>query len=412
MRDPGGGFYSAEDADSEGIEGKYYLWKDAEIKEVLGDDAPVFIRTYHIRPEGNFFSQETGHLTGENILHLSPAPERPEPSTPLTEDGLADTLSDAKGLLFAIRKRRVPPSKDDKVLTDWNGLVISALSLAARAFGDNRYLEAATNAADFILGTMRTGKGELLHRYRDGTAGIRGVASDYAYFCAGLLDLYELTFAPEYLEAAIGIEDYFSRHFLDRAGGGYFISHDEDTDLLIRQKDIYDGALPSVNSVALKNLVRLGLMITSSRYHEQAWDLAGSFYALVEQSPAGYTEFLSSLDFAFGPAASVVLVGFDRGPDMVAMKEAINSRFFPSLVLLYRPGGEGPYEIDRISGFTKDMRDTGGNATVFVCKNHACSYPSIDPGTVIADLEQMYKKPGGQGESKKIIRDFSGRQGL
>jgi uncharacterized protein YyaL (SSP411 family) len=400
MRDPGGGFYSAEDADSEGIEGKYYLWKKGEIEAALGDEAPVFIRTYNVKQEGNFPAQETGHRTGENILHLSAPHDGPASLPDDPGDELVISLSSSRERLCAIRRGRIHPFKDDKVLTDWNGLVISALSLAARAFGDNRYLNAATSAADFILGTMRSGTGELLHRYRDGTAGIRGVASDYAYLCAGLLDLYELTFKTKYLEAAIGIEEYFSLHFLDRSGGGYFTSHEEEADLLVRQKDIYDGALPSVNSVAMKNLLRLGLMTTNPGYHTLAWDLAASFSTLVEQSPAGYTAFLSALDFAFGPSATVVLVGAAGVPDLAAMREGINSRYFPSMVILHRPDGNGPFDIDRISGFTGEMRCTGGKATAFICKNHACSDPTVDPEIVIADLEKMYNKPGEKGSTK------------
>ena len=397
MRDPGGGFYSAEDADSEGIEGKFYLWKKEEIEEALGDDAPVFIRAYQVTPEGNFPTQKTGQRTGENILYRTASLEQMASIARVPEEDYVARLSGAREHLFAIRKNRVRPLIDDKVLTDWNGLVISALSIAARAFGNDRYLEAATCAADFILGTMRSGTGELFHRYRNGKSGIRGVASDYAFFCAGLLDLYELTFEPAYLEAAIGIEEYFTRHFLDRRDGGYFTSHEDVADILVRQKDIYDGALPSVNTIAMKNLVRLGLMTTNTEYHERAWDIARSFSTRVEQSPAGYTGFLSSLDFAIGPAASVVIVGSARAPGTVAMTAVINSGYFPSVVVLQRPGGEGPFEIDRISGFTGDMRETSGRATAYVCKNHSCSYPVIDPGIVIADLERMYEKTDEQG---------------
>ncbi len=221
MRDPGGGFYSAEDADSEGIEGKFYHWKRKEIEDLLGDDAPFFIRAYHVSSEGNFTGQETGRPTGENILHLSSPPEQgAAPGEP--EEKYPGQLSRSRDLLFASRMTRVPPLKDDKILTDWNGLVISALSLAARVFREEQYLKSAVEAAEFILGTMRSGTGELFHRYRNGNPGIRGVASDYAYFCSGLLDLYELTFSPKYLEAAIGIEEYFSRHFLDKQKGGIF----------------------------------------------------------------------------------------------------------------------------------------------------------------------------------------------
>ena len=388
MRDHQGGFYSAQDADSEGIEGKFYLWKNSEIEEALGDEAPLFIGAYQVQPGGNFHSQETGQRNGENILHLAVAPGRSGPRNHLPEEEYRARLSHARQRLFAVRKNRVPPQKDDKVLTDWNGLVISALSRAARAFGDDQYLDAATRAADFILGTMRSGTGELFHRYRRGKPGIRGVASDYAYFCAGLLDLYELTFLPGYLEAAIAIEAYFTLHFLDRRDGGYFNSHEDETDLIIRQKDMDDGALPSVNAVAMNNLLRLGLMTISPDYHARAWDLAGTISPLAEQSPAGYTAFLSSLDFALGPSSSVVIVGRPGAPDTDSLKDAINSRYFPSVVLLHRPAGDGPFEIDRISGFTEEMKEKDGKATAYVCKNHQCSYPVTGPETMVEELKK------------------------
>jgi uncharacterized protein len=394
MRDPDGGFYSAEDADSEGIEGKFYLWNKKQVEDVLGDDAPVFIRAYHVKQEGNFISQETGQKTGENILYSSHSSGQPVQSGRIKEEDENATLSNSRKRLFAAREDRIHPMKDDKILTDWNGLVISALSIAARAFGEWRYREAATNAADFILGTMYSGNGELYHRYRNGTAGIRGLASDYAYFCAGLLDLYELTGSPGYLETAIKIEEYFTRHFYDPLEGGYFTSHEEETDLLVRQKDIYDGALPSVNSTAMKNLLRLALMSSNSGYQERAWELARSFSNLAGQSPSGYTGFLSSLDFALGPAAGVVIVGDTGARDTAAMNKAINSRFFPSVVVLQRPAGDGPFEIDRISGFTGDMRAISGRATAYVCKQHSCSSPAIETDIVIADLEKSMKSRG------------------
>ncbi|MEI7434623.1 MAG: thioredoxin domain-containing protein [Methanomicrobiales archaeon] len=405
MHDPKGGFFSAEDADSEGIEGKFYLWRKREVEEVLGDDAPAFISAYNVKSEGNFSAPDTGKRTGENILHLTASPEQLAKIARVPEEEYLPTLSRTRERLFAYRKNRVPPLRDDKVLTDWNGLVISALSRAARAFGNPWYMEAATGAADFILATMRSRSGELFHRYRDGQVGIRGVASDYAYFCAGLLDLYELTCMPEYLEAAIGIEEYFTNHFLDGRTGGYFTSHEDEAGLLVRQKEIYDGALPSVNSIAMKNLVRLGLMTTNKDYHARAWDLAGAFSTLVERSPSAYTEFLSSLDFALGPAASVVIVGDARAPGTVAMNAAINSRYFPSLVVLHRPGGDGPFEIDRISGFTGEMKESGGKATAYICKNHACSYPAIDADTMAGELEKMYERRGSRFPLKKV-RDF------
>jgi len=389
MRDPAGGFYSAEDADSEGIEGKFYLWKKDEIGQVLGDEAPFFTRVYQVKAEGNYIAQETGHRKGDNILLLAAPLSQLASIARLPEEEFVAGISRAKEHLFTTRKDRVPPLKDDKVLTDWNGLVISAFSYAACAFGDNRYLEAATGAADFILGTMKLGTGELFHRYREGTAGIRGVASDYTYLCAGLLDLYELTFIPRYLEAAIGIENYFTNHFFDPRDGGYFTSHEDEADIPVRQKEIYDGAVPSVNSVALKNLVRLGLMTTNPDYHARAWKLARCFSTLAEQSPSGYTGFLSALDFALGPAASVLIVGDTGTPGMDAMKAVINSRFFPSVVVLQRPVGNGPFEIDRISGFTADMDESGGKTTAYACKNHVCDVPTNDPGILAESLEKM-----------------------
>lgn len=393
MRDSAGGFYSAEDADSEGVEGKFYLWKKQEIGDILGGDALVFFRAYNVKAGGNFITHETGRRTGENILHLSVLRDQLSSNIGIPDDQMQRVLDRGRERLFIAREARVRPFKDDKVLTDWNGLVISALSIAGRAFGDTRYVVAAKEAAEFVLNNLLSGTGELCHRYRDGKTGIRGLASDYVYFCSGLLDLYELTGEARYLGAAIRTEEYLTRHFLDTRRGGYFTTHDEVTGLPARQREIYDGALPSANSIAMKNLLRLGLMTSIPDYHVRARDLARSFSGLVAASPTGYTAYLSSLDFALGPAASIVIVGDEGDEETVRLKKTINSRFLPSVVLLHRPGHEDIAEIDRISGFTGSMRENGGKATAYICVNNSCTLPMTDHASIITELENMGKKP-------------------
>src|SRR2546428_3180780 len=311
MRGPTGGFYSAEDADSEGKEGKFYLWTEAEIRAVAAPDADLVIETYGVRKGGNFTSVE-GDIHA-NVLHLANPPATDEEQR---------RLETARKKLFAVREQRVHPPKDDKILTDWNGLMIAALAAAAQGFDRPDYDAAARRAADFLLTRMRAKGGRLLHRFRDGEAAIPGKLDDYAFLTWGLLNLYESSFDIRYLQAAIDLQRTGMQHFAD-PNGGFFLTADDAEQLLTRPKESYDGAIPSGNSAELLDLVRIGRMTGDPVYESAADKLLRAFSGDVTAAPSGHTALLSGLDFALGPSFEIVLAGTPDAPDLKALRTAL-----------------------------------------------------------------------------------------
>ena len=384
MHRTGGGFYSAEDADSAGMEGAYYAWTTDEVRALLGNDAPPFIRAYNMEEGGNYQSHGSGPVRG-NVLY----PGIPEPGTLPDLDLILQqesALSPARARLQKEREGRQRPGLDDKILTDWNGLVISALSSAARAFKNPVYRERAIDTANFLLETMCRADGELFHRFRGGNAGIRGVGSDYAFLCRGLLDLYEATLDERFLDSACRIEEYFSSHFWDPDQGGYFFTHSDERAGLFFQKEVYDGALPSINSVALKNLWQLGLFTGNMDYHERAWKLATLFAGITGRAPSGFCGFLASLDFVLGPSSHVVIRGGRSDPRVISLVQAIDSRFLPSVTVMVR--GEDQ-EIPGIHpGRDPVWAGTGAPARAYICTGSACARVEEDPGSLITALEK------------------------
>lgn len=378
MTSPEGGFYSAEDADSEGEEGKFYVWTEDEIIGVLGkDDAELIIKTYNVEGSGNFGEEASGEKTGSNILYLKKPLRDLAQSFGMSADEFEGRIDKSRKKLFDVREKRVHPHKDDKILTDWNGLMIAALSKGASAFGDPLYGDAAKRAADFVLGKMRDGKGRLLHRWRDGEAGIGGSIDDYSFFIWGLLELYESTFDIKYLKAAMDLQKEMTGLFWDDKNGGfYFTSHDAE-ELITRHKEIYDGAIPSGNSVAMLNLLRIGRITGDAAYDEMAAKLAKAFSGTVEQAPMAYTQLLSSLDFAIGPSYEVVVVGDPASPDTKEMLSAFRKKYSPNKVLLFKGTGDVP-GVTAIAEFTKGQSSIDGKATAYVCLDQVCNLPTTD----------------------------------
>jgi uncharacterized protein YyaL (SSP411 family) len=388
MTSPEGGFFSAEDADSEGEEGKFYVWTHEEILRVLGpEDAELVCSAFTIKKEGNFSDQTTGEQPGTNILHRKKPVQEIAVEKGLTVQDIEERLSKALSDLFASRERRVHPHKDDKVLTDWNGLMITALSKAARALGKPAYAAAAAKAADFILTRLRRPDGRLLHRYRDGEASLPAHIDDYAYFISGITELYEATFEPRYLREALALNSILVGHFRDAAQGGFFFTADDGEDLLIRRKEVYDGAVPSGNAVALMNLLRLARMTGDATLEDMAADSAKTFFPVVRQAPSAYAYFLSALDFAFGPSVEVIVAGDPRSEDTNAMIEPIQSGFFPHLSLLFRPPGEDDHEIVRLTGIKPGQTSIDGRATAYVCRDFHCFPPAKNHREMLALIQ-------------------------
>jgi uncharacterized protein YyaL (SSP411 family) len=382
MRDmtvPEGGFYSAEDADSEGKEGKFYLWTQEEVQQALGNEEADFVATvFNIEKDGNFLEQATRRKSGVNILHLRKALGELASDLNLSQQDLQGHLEVILQKLFAYREKRVHPMKDDKILTDWNGLMIAALAKGAQAFDELEYAEAARRAADFILENMRKPDGRLWHRYRDGQAGVEANLDDYAFLVWGLIELYEAIFEARHLEIGLELTNDMVRHFWDEDGGGLYLTPDDGESLFVRKKEIYDGAIPSGNSVAMLNLLRLGRMTATSDLEDKAAKIGSAFSGSVKQSPAAYTQLMVALDFGIGPCYEVVIAGRAQAEDTKAMVKALRTHFLPNKVVLFNPNGRESPEIARLADFTKNQSSIEGKATAYVCLNYNCKLPTTD----------------------------------
>ena len=388
MTSPGGGFYSAEDADSEGEEGKFYLWTCDEINRTLDvDEAALFLKVFNIRENGNFTDEAVGTKNGRNIPHLTEPLETINSGLNIPIPELEERLERARRKLFAHRERRLHPHKDDKILTDWNGLMVAVLAKAARVLGEPRYASAARRAVDFVLNTMLAPDGRLLHRYRDGEAALPAHADDYAFLIHGLLELYGTTFEVGYLQRALELNKYLLAHFWDEESGGFYFTADDGEELLVRQKQAYDGALPSGNSVAMLNLLRLGRITADPDFEEKAARIGRAFFEKVRQSPAAYTQLMVAVDFAMGPSYEVVVAGDSRNSDTREMLQAIHRRFIPSKVVVFLPTEVGAQEVKSVAPFTSEQSSIDGKATAYVCVNHYCKLPTTDIDTMLSLLE-------------------------
>lgn len=378
MTDPAGGFYSAEDADSEGEEGKFYVWTLNEIRKVLDSKTVEMIQEiFNIEPSGNYQEETTREYTGQNILYLTRPLTGWAHAYGMPETELAAKIEAARQKLFDVREKRIHPGKDDKILTDWNGLMIAALAKAGQAFDEPDYIAAAEKSAEFILNTMRDAHGRLWHRYRDGEAGLAAHVDDYAYLIWGLTELYQATFNTRYLETALELTDTLIAQFWDETAGGFYFTAADGEALIVRQKEFYDGAIPSGNSVAAYNLLRLNRLTGRTEFEEKAHTLATAFGATLNKAPSYYTFMLTALDFAFGPAHEIVIVGDPDATDTKQFFQALRHRFLPNAVVLHKPV-EGAEAIEQLADFTRTQTHLDGNAAAYVCENFSCNRPTTE----------------------------------
>jgi uncharacterized protein YyaL (SSP411 family) len=385
MTSSSGAFFSAEDADSEGEEGKFYLWEEKEIRKVLGDEADLIIKLYDISSEGNYYDEVSGKKTHKNIPHLKKNLNQWSKELKIPKKELEDMIDSARKKLFLTREKRTRPQKDDKILADWNGLMIAALCKAYGISGNEHYLDSAEHATEFILNNMIDRKGGLLHTFRDSEAKIPGFISDYAFFVWGLLELYESTFKLKYLRSAIDFTKYTNQHFWDDQNFGYFLTSDEAEKLLSRQKVGYDGAIPSGNSVALMNLLKLAKITGDIEFEERGKNLLLAFSKKIDLQPSSYTMFLVALDFAMGPSYEVVVVGSLESEDTKRILEAINNTYLPNKVVVHKDDKND--EIVSIVPYSTEMTTIDGKTTVYVCKNFSCELPVTDLDDVLKLLD-------------------------
>ncbi len=381
MTSPEGGFYSAEDADSEGQEGLFYVWTPQQVQKHLGDTlGGLFCRFYGISPEGNFEE-------GRSIPHISETPQNFADREKMNRGRLEGALEEAREKLFQVREKRIHPLKDDKIITSWNGLMIAALAKGYQAVRDDTYAQAAGKAADFILRQMRPAHGRLRRRFRHGDVAYPGFLDDYAYLIWGLIELYEAVFEVRYLEEAIHLNQIMIELFWEEEKGGFYFSGRDNEALISRPRDLYDGAVPSGNSVAALNLLRLSRMTGKVDWERKADQLLRGFSGPVAEYPMAYTQFLIAVDFMLGPSQEIVIAGdpgLEESREMIAF---VQQSFLPNKVLLLRPEGEAGQKLSTLSPFVEGMRPVDKRPTVYLCENYTCKAPLTDLATLKAALK-------------------------
>ena len=384
-----GGFYTAIDADSEGEEGKFYLWRLEELERGLTEKQTELARiVFNVKPTGNYSDESRGKRTGKNILHMTRSVTALATELKMDEETLRNHIESIRQTLYELREKREHPLRDDKVLADWNGLMIASLAKGARSLGEPLYAVAAAKAADFILEQMRDREGQLLHRYREGEARITASLNDYAFLIWGLSELYETTFETRYLAAALELLEHVLTHFKDDTNGGFYSTADYAESLILRTRDVFDGALPSGNSAMLMNLTFLGHLTGRSEYLDDASRLGRALAHEVDRVPQAHTHLLSALDLALGPSYETVICGDSRSEDTQRMLMTLNKDFLPYNVVIFRPAETEQPEIAEIAPFTKFQTCIDGKPTAYVCQNYACSVPTTDTAEMLRTLEK------------------------
>ncbi|NBC04728.1 MAG: DUF255 domain-containing protein [Bacteroidetes bacterium] len=359
-----GAFYSAEDADSEGEEGKFYVWEMEEINSVLEKpDANLFKQRFNIREDGNFRDEATGRKTGKNIPHLK---------DPVDEEQ-TEKVGRILKQLKAEREKRERPLLDDKILTDWNGLMIAALAKAGIIFKEDRFIGKAEKAWSVLEEHCVTHESKLLHRLKDDEAEIDGMADDYSFTIFGLIELYEATFQPRYLQQAVDLQKQFDKDFLDYEYGGYYFTASGAEELLGRQKEIYDGALPSSNSVSVLNLLRLSRLTGNPQFESRITDLFGTFSRQIKEAPTGYTFAVHAFQISQADLVEVVITT----PEMNSVLEqplemCRNNIPLGSAIIVKTP--ELATKLREVAPFTENY-EINDLLMVYVCKDFICEAP-------------------------------------
>ncbi|MDZ4818586.1 MAG: thioredoxin domain-containing protein [Planctomycetota bacterium] len=391
MNDPAGGFYSTEDADSEGHEGKVYVWTPAEIEQVLGADrAATFCYVYDVSEEGNF--EET------NILNLPKTLQQCAAIRKLDIETLKQQLAEDRCKLFGEREKRVRPGRDDKVLVAWNGLMIDALAQAATVLDEPRYLQAATAAADFILTQMRRTDGRLLHTWRGDVAKLDAYLDDYSCLINGLVSLYEASFNERFISAATELADQMLAHFSDLDGGGFFFTADDHEELIARQKDMQDSATPSGNSMAATALLRLGKLTGRTEYLTAAEGAIRAAATLMQRYPSAAGQMLLALDMYLGPTFELVLLADRSEKSTQTILAELHRRFIPNKVVALRDGtqvipasgirDEGPPAMP-LDPLFAGRAQQNGQPTLYLCQDFACQEPVLGEQAILAVWERL-----------------------
>jgi uncharacterized protein YyaL (SSP411 family) len=377
MLHPDGGFYATEDADSEGEEGKFYVWTPQEIAAVLGpDDGALFKRYYGVTPQGNF--------EGHSILHVPREPAEVAAELGLAVAALEERLAASRAKLRAVRARRVRPGRDEKIITSWNGLMLRAFAEAARYLGRDDYRQIAVRNAAFVLGVARRGD-RLWHTWKDGIVKGQGFLEDYAYLADGLLALYETTFDERWFVEAQALAAVMVEHFHDDRNGGFFDTSDEHEALIARPKDYFDNATPSGNAVAADVLLRLYALTGDALYERLAVEVLRLLRDAMQRYPLGFGRALAALDRYLGPQRELAIIGEPQSADTQALLAVAYERYRPNLVVAAGPpSAAGP---DATVPLLANRPQRDGRATAYLCTGFHCETPTTSPDELAAQFD-------------------------
>jgi uncharacterized protein YyaL (SSP411 family) len=375
MTSPEGPFYSTQDADSEGVEGKFFVWSLAEVESALGKElAEPFTYVYDVTAEGNW--------EGHNILHRTKTDEQDARMLRLPAADLQRKLAEAKRELFEARSRRIPPGRDEKVLTAWNGLMIGAFAQAAQALDDPSYAATAARAADFLLKTMRAGDGKLLRTWSAGSAPkLNAYLEDYSYLIDALVSLYEATFEPRWIESALDLARVVLEQFWDESEGGFYFTGRDHEALITRTKDLLDNATPSGNAMAATGLQRLAKLTGNRELEEKAARTLQLSRGLMADRPVGSGQMLLALDFYLGPVQEFAVVGDPAREETKRVLRAIRSQYrLNKVVALKSPSDDTAERIIPLLG----SKPASGDVCTYVCQDFACQAPLVGAAAVEA----------------------------
>ncbi|MCA1817778.1 MAG: thioredoxin domain-containing protein [Acidobacteria bacterium] len=377
MTDASGGFYSTQDADSEGVEGKFFVWSRAEIARLLGeDDAALLSAYYGVSDEGNF--------EGENILNVTRDAGTVARESGVTVGRLREAVERGRRVLCEARERRVKPARDEKMIAAWNGMMLASFAEAAAALERDDFRAVAERNADFILDSLRDGE-RLLHVFKDGRAKHHAFLDDYACVASALLTLYETTGTPRWLEASLALTETMIGEFWDAEDGGFFYTGASGERLIVRHKDFFDNATPSGNSVAADLLLRLSALTENEGYARKAVTVFRLTRDAAERYPSAFGCLLSALDFHLSTPKEIVIVGGASDDATRALRREVWSRFLPNkIVAESHSDDEG---ASKIVPLLRERNPIGGRPTAYVCENYACQQPVSDPRHLAAQLD-------------------------
>ncbi len=406
LRGPEGAFYSALDADSpvpggsgEHGEGAYYVWTAGEIRGLLGDDAPVFMFRFGVQPNGNVPPAQDieGWMRERNVLYATHTLEETARQFGLTPEQVRAALERSRRRLWEARSKRPRPPLDSKVITGWNGLMISALAKASQTLEEPRYLQAAAQTAKFLRMNLYARKeNHLKRRYRAGSVGIDGHVDDYAQLIQGLLDLYEASFDADLLSWAARLQEAQDQLFWDAKRGGYYTIRPAGSSLPLQPREAFDGAEASPNSIAAFNLLRMAEITNREDWRRKANLLFASFASTLEKRPEAMPYLVAALDLSQGPQTQIVIAGDSGADDTQALLRLVRQRYFPSRVLLLADGGAGQKQLAGWIPVVANMTRLRGKATAYLCENYVCRLPTSDPN-VFAGLLETARRPRPSG---------------